>query len=336
MTSLLERRTSGSPVTAHPVPAPGRTTLRRWQHQYSHRLRISDSLIVCGSVMLAQYVRFGDSPNTSGYPGAVMTLFSFLFAALWLSSLAIFRTQINARHRSRYRRVPADRQRVILDIRNHRDGDATRQVRPGPGLSGGCASRRHYRIADKPQHVAQVYLPQASARRIPDDGIGDWRPAKKLHALCGNWTVIRGTVMSSSVPAYPDSGLPRGDNLTVEGHKVPILGDDFHVLAAIDGCGADAVVVTQNGGLRRDRDQKLDVAVGNDGRGPGDWAGGVGRRGSAIDAAAHRWIPSAACRKTAIHGGSALFKNGPLTSVSRWRLSSWHRHFSLQRLSLSS
>ena len=43
--------------------------------------------------MLAQYVRFGDAPNTSGYPGQVMTLFSCLFAALWLSSISVFHTR---------------------------------------------------------------------------------------------------------------------------------------------------------------------------------------------------------------------------------------------------
>lgn len=73
--------------------SPNRDTVRRWRLQYSRRLRITDSAIVFAAVMLAQYVRFGDSPNRSGYPGPVMTLFSVLFAALWLSCLAIFNTR---------------------------------------------------------------------------------------------------------------------------------------------------------------------------------------------------------------------------------------------------
>ena len=44
-------------------------------------------------MLLAQYVRFGEIANTSGYSDVVMTLFSFLFAALWLSSLAVFQTR---------------------------------------------------------------------------------------------------------------------------------------------------------------------------------------------------------------------------------------------------
>ncbi|OOK80544.1 coA-binding domain protein [Mycobacterium kansasii] len=93
MIPSLHRRTDNSRVTLAPVRTPDRNTIGRWQHRYSQRLLITDSVIVFASVMLAQYVRFGDSPNKSGYPGPVMTLFSFLFAALWLSSLAIFHTR---------------------------------------------------------------------------------------------------------------------------------------------------------------------------------------------------------------------------------------------------
>jgi hypothetical protein len=99
MTTLPRRRNGQPPVAAHnghapvtaqPVPTSHASSARRWQRQYSRRLRITDSLIVCASVMLAQHVRFGDSPYTSGYPGQLMTLFSFLFAAVWLSSIAVF------------------------------------------------------------------------------------------------------------------------------------------------------------------------------------------------------------------------------------------------------
>jgi FlaA1/EpsC-like NDP-sugar epimerase len=59
----------------------------------SRRLRVTDSLIVCASVGIAQYIRFGDSPHASGYRSQVSTLISVLFAALWLSSNAILRTR---------------------------------------------------------------------------------------------------------------------------------------------------------------------------------------------------------------------------------------------------
>src|ERR1700759_386571 len=93
MTTTLRPQGGQPPVAARPVrPADG-DTAARWQQRYSNRLRITDSIVVCGAVTLAQYVRFGDSPNTSGYPGPVMTLFSCLFAALWLSCIAMFHTR---------------------------------------------------------------------------------------------------------------------------------------------------------------------------------------------------------------------------------------------------
>ena len=75
------------------VPSPSVSTVPRWQQQYSARLRITDSVIVCAAIMLAQFVRFGDAPNMSGYPGPVMTLFSCLFALLWLTSISVFHTR---------------------------------------------------------------------------------------------------------------------------------------------------------------------------------------------------------------------------------------------------
>jgi hypothetical protein len=104
MTTTLRSRNSHAPVTSRSrnghalvttqsVLPPAEKTARRWQRQYSSRLRITDSVIVCASVLFAQYVRFGESPSTSGYPGQLMTMFSVLFAALWLSSIAVFNTR---------------------------------------------------------------------------------------------------------------------------------------------------------------------------------------------------------------------------------------------------
>ena len=96
MTTSLSRpissRNGQSPVIVRPAQIlnAGTGTARRWQHQYSRRLRITDSLIVCAAVALAQYIRFGDSAFPDGYPGALMTLYSALFAALWLFSIAMF------------------------------------------------------------------------------------------------------------------------------------------------------------------------------------------------------------------------------------------------------
>ena len=93
MISLPRDKTSGLRVAAQPMGSLAGNVVRRWQDRYSQRLRISDTTIVVASVLLAQYVRFGEVANTSGYSDPVMTLFSFTFATLWLTALAVFQTR---------------------------------------------------------------------------------------------------------------------------------------------------------------------------------------------------------------------------------------------------
>jgi hypothetical protein len=66
MTTSLTRnvpsRHGRPPVLVPPAQTVKAATARRWQYQYSRRLRFTDALIVCAAVALAQLVRFGDSP----------------------------------------------------------------------------------------------------------------------------------------------------------------------------------------------------------------------------------------------------------------------------------
>lgn len=52
---------AGPPVIAPAAAPAAANTAQRWQDRYSQGLRISDSVIVFASVLLAQYVRFGRS-----------------------------------------------------------------------------------------------------------------------------------------------------------------------------------------------------------------------------------------------------------------------------------
>lgn len=244
MTSLLEGRTSVSPVIAHPASSPGRNTSRRWQHQYSHRLRITDSVTVFASVMLAQYVRFGDSPNMSGYPGPVMTLFSCLFAALWLSSIAIFNTRssrVIGAGIDEYRRIGSASFwtfGIIAMVTLLAKIDLARgylAVALPVGTIGLLTSRKMWRKYICRERAHGKYQTMVLA-------IGDRQAVSHLaHELARN-PRDGYVVVGVCIPGY---GPPRGDTLTVEGHEVPILGDESHAVAAIASCGADTVAVTQ-------------------------------------------------------------------------------------------
>ncbi|KZS52166.1 polyprenyl glycosylphosphotransferase [Mycobacterium kansasii] len=241
---LLHRRTDNSPVGLAPVRTPDRNTVGRWQQRYSQRLLITDSVIVFGSVMLAQYVRFGDSPNKSGYPGPVMTLFSFLFAALWLSSLAIFHTRsphVIGVGIDEYRRISSASFwtfGIIAMVTLLAKIDLARgylAVALPVGTLGLLTSRNSWRRYIRRKRAHGEYQTMSLA-------IGDRQGLSRLaHELDRN-PLDGYVVVGVCIPGY---GPPRGETLTVEGRKVPILGDESYAVAALDGCGADTVVVTQ-------------------------------------------------------------------------------------------
>src|ERR1700754_1797953 len=55
----------------------------RWQRDYAAKLRITDTLVVCAAVVLAQYVRFGPTLSPPGYPDSYVPGFSVLFISIW-------------------------------------------------------------------------------------------------------------------------------------------------------------------------------------------------------------------------------------------------------------
>jgi exopolysaccharide biosynthesis polyprenyl glycosylphosphotransferase len=241
-TSSLSRQTGLAPVFEHPAP-PGHNTARRWQHRYAARLRISDSVIVFASVMLAQFVRFGDNLTASGYSAPVMTSFSLLFVVLWMSFLAVFHTRstrIIGAGIDEYRRIASASfwtfgtiamatllARIFL-------ARGYLAVALPVGTIALLASRLLWRnhIAGKRAHGR--YQTKVLA-------IGDRRAVSHLaHELTRNprdGYVILGV----GIPGY---GPSRGKKLLVHGREIPILGDETHALAAIGHCGADTVAVT--------------------------------------------------------------------------------------------
>lgn len=244
MTTTLRAGTALTALPAPPLPRARAGVASRWQHRYSARLRITDAAIVCAAVALAQLVRFGDAPNTSGYPGQLMTLFSALFAALWLSSLSMFQTRstrIIGAGIDEYRRIASASFWTfgfIAIVTLLAKIDLARgylAVALPAGTVGLLASRNLWRkhvwrkrrhgeyqtmvlaIGDRPgvSHLARELI------RNPNDGY---------------------VVVGVCIPGY---GPPRGETLTVQGRKIAILGDEAAAVAAIAECGADTVAVTR-------------------------------------------------------------------------------------------
>jgi exopolysaccharide biosynthesis polyprenyl glycosylphosphotransferase len=239
----LPPRNGQSPVIVRPVPTFNAGPARRWQHQYSRSLRITDSLIVCASVGLAQYVRFGDSPHVPGYRGEVLTLFSILFAALWLSAIAMFHARsvrVIGAGIEEYRRVVsasfwtfgiiaiANLLAKIFIARGYL------AVALPVGTLGLLASRVLWRYYIGGKRAHGKYLTTVLA-------IGDRKGVSQLAQELTRNPRDGYVVVGAGIPGY---GPSRGKTLLVHGREIPILGDESHALAAIARCGADTVALT--------------------------------------------------------------------------------------------
>lgn len=244
MTSLSRHRANTLPVPTAAAPSTGGTAIRRWQHQYSHRLRISDTVMVCASVMLAQYVRFGEIANTSGYSDVVMTLFSMLFAALWLSSLAVFQTRstrVIGAGIDEYRRIGSASFwtfGIIAMATLLAKVDLARgylAIALPVGTVGLLGSRSLWR-----KHIRRMRANGQCQTRVL--AIGDRQAVSHLaHELARN-PLDGYVVVGVCIPGY---GPSRGNTLTIGGRAVPILGDVTDAVAAIHSCSADTVAITQ-------------------------------------------------------------------------------------------
>ena len=73
------------------VQGPSRHVLDRlrWQRRYTAILLTADIAVVCGAVLLAQFIRFGEDSLTSGPEDHYATVYSVLIATLWLTVLAV-------------------------------------------------------------------------------------------------------------------------------------------------------------------------------------------------------------------------------------------------------
>lgn len=243
MTATAPCRNGLAPAPVDPAPATRVNGGTRWQRRYSHLLRITDSAIVCASVMFAQYVRFGDVPHESGYPGRVMTFFSCVFVALWLSHLAIF----NARS-IHIVGVGIDEYRRIVSASFWTFGIIAMVT-----LLAKIYLARGYLAVALPfgtlallisRYLWRIYIRRQRAHgkyQIIVLAIGNRRAVAHLaHELTRD--PKQGYVVAGlCIPGY---GPPRGGTLTIRGYQIPILGDESYAASAAVAYGADTVAIT--------------------------------------------------------------------------------------------
>lgn len=223
-----------------PLAAPPR---RRWQAPYASRLLATDVAIVAGAILLAQYVRFGQSPLSERAGISRLTLLSILLALLWLAALAIFRTRsprVIGGGIDEYRNVMSASfwtfgAIAIADLLFKLDfARGYLAVALPVGTAALILGRHVWR--------QRISLARSRGRcQTSVLAIGDERAvsvlARELMRKSGNGYRIVGV----GVPGY---GEAKGETIVVNGHDIPILGDEVRALAAINDCGANTVAIT--------------------------------------------------------------------------------------------
>jgi exopolysaccharide biosynthesis polyprenyl glycosylphosphotransferase len=247
---------NGSPEAATAGKPPKEIHERsKWERRYAANVRITDTLVVCGAVILAQFVRFGAPATAPSYVNHYVTAYSALLVVIWLSTLAVFRSR-SPRYigagTEEYRRVAAASfwtfgaiamAELLLKLSISRGYLA---VALPAGVLGLLLSRWMWRVyvARKRAHGAYGTAVLAvggsdAVANLASELTGDPKNGYHVVGVC--------------ITGY---GARRDELLVVNNREIPILGGASSALQAIRECGADTVAIAGTGdfgvqGLRR-------------------------------------------------------------------------------------
>jgi exopolysaccharide biosynthesis polyprenyl glycosylphosphotransferase len=213
-----------------------------WEQRYTSYLRITDAIVVCGAVLLAQYVRFGSTPAADSLVTHFETAYSAVLAVIWLAALAGLRTR-SPKHIGagieEYRRVTAASfwtfgvvamAELLMKLEVSRGYLA---VALPVGMVGLLLSRWQWRGHVMRQRRAGNFQTAVLA-------IGDRDAVATLADELTSSSDYGYRVVGIAIPGY---GAPHGEHITINDMQVPIVGDDGHVIEAIRTSGADKVVI---------------------------------------------------------------------------------------------
>nr|WP_089250955.1 sugar transferase [Rhodococcus kyotonensis] len=218
------------------------TSRRVWEHQYVDRLRVTDVLVVVASIALAQIMRFGEAQTDQPKAFFAYTGVSVAFAALWIAFLAIFRTRsprVIGNGAEEYRRIVSATFRLfgvvaILSLLFKVDIARLYLAIALPvGLLSLLLSRWLWRKSvagkrGKGQYQTSVLI------------VGSRKAAVAMAKQFEKSPSSGYSVVGMCLPGYE---MER-DGLIVDGHEIPVLGDEHTVTDAIEASGADTVAVT--------------------------------------------------------------------------------------------
>jgi exopolysaccharide biosynthesis polyprenyl glycosylphosphotransferase len=223
-------------------PPSGVLKRRSWQQRYATNLLVTDTLVVCGGVILAQYVRFGRIPTSPAFLSHYATAYSALIIILWLSAMAVLHTRsprVVGTGIEEHRRVVAAsfwtfgaiaivELLVRLEIAR-----LYLAVALPVGVLGLVLSRCIWR-----QYVAGKRV--EGGYRTAVLAIGETDAVAHMANELTNNPKDGYHVVGVCIPGF---GAPRGEHLIVNDRAIPIVGGETYALDAIRTYGADTIAI---------------------------------------------------------------------------------------------
>lgn len=227
-------------------PPPAVLERMHWHRQYANLLLASDTVVVTGAVLIAQYVRFGYSLTSGEATSRYVIAYSILVTAMWLLALAGFHTRS-----AKVVGVGLDEYRLVITA-----SFATFGALAMAELIVKLEISRGYLAVALPVGALGLVLSRWVFRRHLADkraaggcrtavlAIGDREAAVHLTAELSSSKADGFHVVGICIPGY---GAPRGESLTIGDREIPVIGGETHALQAIRSCGADTVAVAGTG-----------------------------------------------------------------------------------------
>jgi exopolysaccharide biosynthesis polyprenyl glycosylphosphotransferase len=213
-----------------------------WQRRFTARLRITDTVVVCAAVALAQSVRFGPMVPPPSDFNYYVPAFSIGFIIVWLSALATFHTRsprLIGTGIEEYRRVIAASfwtfaaiaiATLLLNVDIARGYLAV--ALPG-GTLALVLSRRMWRGHLSRMRTRGSY--QTAVLVVGEHGAAELLATELCRNAADGFEVV-----GIGIPGY---GPPRGEHVTIDGRTVPVVGGEAQLSEAIHSCGADTVAI---------------------------------------------------------------------------------------------
>jgi exopolysaccharide biosynthesis polyprenyl glycosylphosphotransferase len=216
-----------------------------WTRSYIRRLAVTDAVAILASITIAQLVRFGADPATLRSEVLVYsyTAVSAVLILVWSSALILFR--------SRETRV------VGTGVEEFR-----RVARASMTLFGTVAIISFLFKLEVARGYLAVALPLGAVSLLLTRWLWrKWLANQRAEGRCISTVLVVGSHHAASamaqeferVPAagyrvagvcVPGWGTGKGDTLNVDGHAVPVLGDETAVIDALRATDANMVAVS--------------------------------------------------------------------------------------------